>query len=71
MKVPKRSRIPICLGKRVETTDGYDFECGYGVGWACENCKVNGGDNDPRDGDPDMDIDPWTDDDVADYLKTS
>lgn len=67
----RRKKIPICLGEWNQTTDGNDFSCGYGVGFACEDCKVNGGDSDPRDGDPDMDVEPWTDDDVADYLKTS
>jgi hypothetical protein len=69
-KKKRRKRIPICLGTwSVPTTDGQEFECGYGVGFTCEQCKVNGGDLDPRDGDPEMGVEPWTDEDVEAELK--
>lgn len=71
MPKKRRRRIPICLGfSSGNNSDGEDFECGYGVGFTCEQCKVNGGDLDPRDGDPEMGIEPMTDEDAEEFLRT-
>lgn len=43
--------IPPCLGYKISSINGDDYDCEYGVTWFCEECLCNwdiGGWKDPR-----------------------
>ena len=43
--------IPPCLGYKISSINGDDYDCEYGVTWGCEECLCNwdiGGWKDPR-----------------------